>query len=188
WQQVLKPHGNTMPDKFRHNLPELRPNRRAVKRSSADVEYFPCRSVDSIDGQPERPHKIIHEQQVPHLLAVAVDRDRLSGQHRNYEVRHPTLILGPKLPRAVNAAHPEDDRWQVVNSAVVSDVLIRRSFRAAVGRVKVERLCLRDTVRAFSEAIAALPLDNRHVFHSTIYLIGRRKYYNRLASTLPCSL
>src|SRR5438067_395823 len=173
---AVKFHRNFTPGKFLHEFPELRPNRDGVRRSAADIKYFPCRPVDSLGCQAERPHKIIHEQHVSDLLAIAVDRDRSSGQHRDYEVRQPTLILGPKLARAINAAHPEDDGWQVINSSIVPHVLIRRSFRAAVGRMKIERLCLRDTVWAFAEAITTVLLNNRHVFHSAIDLIRRRKY------------
>src|SRR5262249_31046828 len=118
-------------------------------------------------------------------LTIALNRDRHSIHQRDNKMSIQTLILCTKLSRAINAAHTEDDGWQVVNASVVPHILIGCSLGAAIGRVKVERSRLRDTIGQSGEDIPAGPFDNRHVFHSAIYFIRGGKYHDWLTSALP---
>ncbi len=55
-------------------------------------------------------------------------------------MRDPALVFVAELPRPRDARHAEHDRRQIVDARVVADVLVRRTLRAAVGRVKIEPL------------------------------------------------
>ena len=62
-----------------------------------------------VDHQIDRVDQVLDEQDVTHLPAVAVDRDRLRPRRLQQEVGDPALILVAALVRPVDAAHPEDD-------------------------------------------------------------------------------
>src|SRR5205823_10613753 len=110
----------------------------------ADVVDLTGCGIDFLHGQAESTHQVVDEQHVPYLLAITVDRDRLSGYGRDDEVRQPSLVFRAELSRAVDAAHPEDHRRKVVDAGVVVHVLVRRPLGTAVGRVEIKRSGLRD--------------------------------------------
>src|SRR5436190_3825608 len=56
----------------------------------------------------------------------------------------PSLILGAKLPRSVDAAHPQYGRVHPVNARVVPHVLVGGTLGASVGTIKVQRNIFRD--------------------------------------------
>src|SRR3989440_303258 len=76
-------------------------------RATADV------TDQATAGRPrdERLHRldeIVDEEDVAHLLAVTVDRDRPTQQRADHEMGDPALVLDAELARPADAAHPED--------------------------------------------------------------------------------
>src|SRR5207248_5073899 len=109
-----------------------------IGRSAAEIEYAPVDPVDVLQGAHIGIHRVADIEDVAHLLAVAVDGDRLALERSDEEMRDPALILGPHLPLSVDAAHPEHDRRNAEAAAVIEDILVSRAFGAAVGRMKIE--------------------------------------------------
>jgi hypothetical protein len=70
----------------RQQLAELLPDGEGVAWPPADIEYLPGGHVDLLDRQSEGAHQVVHEEDVAHLLAVAVDCDRVPGEGRDHEV------------------------------------------------------------------------------------------------------
>ena len=83
--------------------------------------------------------EIVDEQQVAHLLAVAVDRDRPSLHRADQEMRDPALVLGAVLVRPVDAAHAEHGGRETEAAGVIEHVLVGGAFRTAVGAVELQR-------------------------------------------------
>src|SRR6266851_4303166 len=125
---------------LRQHLTELVPHRESVAGAATDVEDIAGGDVDLLRCQPKRPHEVIDEKHVPDLLAVTVDRNGLAGHRGDDEVGNPSLVLVAELSWTVYAAHPEDDRRQVVDPRVIAHILVRGALRATVGRVEVEWL------------------------------------------------
>src|SRR6266550_8539194 len=65
-----------------------------VFRAAADVEGLAGDVGQALLGRQESIDEIIDEQGVAHLLAVAVERDRLPVGRTDHEMREPALILG----------------------------------------------------------------------------------------------
>jgi len=113
-----------------------------VLRAAADVVDLSARMLGLVDhGRVERA-QVARIEEVAHLQAVAVDRERPVVEDRMYEVRYPSLVFRPVLMRAVDAALAQDDRVHVKAARVVPDVLIGGSFAASVRAVEVDRLAL----------------------------------------------
>src|SRR5262249_27390978 len=119
---------------------ELPPHRERVEATSADIEDFAGHAVDLFDRETQGAHKIVDKEHIPHLLAVAVNRDRAASKRRDDEMGHPSLVLGAKLTRPINAAHAEDNGRQPVYASIVPDILVGRPLRAAIGGMEVKRL------------------------------------------------
>ena len=90
-------------------------------------------------------------------------------------MRHPALVLGPKLARSVDAGHAEDDGAQSVDAGVIVNVLVGGAFRTAVGGVEVERLQFADAVSVgfrIGEVIAGPRLGRLAVGQGPVHLVG----------------
>ena len=115
---------------------------------AADVERLPGDGIAMFIRRFVSARQVVDVQHVAHLLAVAVDRDRLAQHRGDGEPGDPALVLDAELARAVDAGLAEGDRAQAVDAGVVGHVLVGGALRAAVGRVEVQRLRLGDAVRA----------------------------------------
>src|SRR4051812_3305086 len=142
-------------------------------------------------GQEERVYQVIHAENVPNLSPVTVQGDRPAFERANKEVGNPTLVLGPELVRAVNAAHPEHDRRYAEGPCVVEHILIGRTFGAAVGAVEVERPGLTHPglaepgIHWFVPQVATPQLD---VLQRAVHLVGRSKNERRRGRLRPDGL
>jgi hypothetical protein len=139
---IVETYGKRFILERRHEGAELAPHRERIEAASANVEDFAGHAIDLFDGETEGPHKVINEKYVPHLLSIAVNRDRAAGQRRDDEMGNPPLVLSAELTRSINAAHAEDNGRQPVYATVVPDVLVGRPLRAAIGGMEVKRLRL----------------------------------------------
>src|SRR6185312_4572363 len=83
--------------------------RHHVRRAAADVEDLALDPIDALDRGLEAVEKIVDEEDVAHLLAVAVDRDRLPLGRGDREPRDPALILDAELAAPVDARLAEGD-------------------------------------------------------------------------------
>ena len=72
---------------FRQELAKLPPNGQRVRRPSTDVIDLACCGVDLVHSQMECSDQVIYKQDIPHLLAVAVDGNGPTGGGRNHEMR-----------------------------------------------------------------------------------------------------
>ena len=117
-------------------------------------------------------------EDVAHLAAVAVDRDRLAVERADQEMRDPALVLGSHLARAVDAAHAHHAGRHAEAARVVEHVLIGGALRAAVGRVEVERAVLADALRAdarIARHVGVVGLVERDVGEVAVDLVGAAK-------------
>src|SRR5215471_60666 len=108
---VFEVDRNLFAGQLPQQISKFRPYRKRVGRTTPNVEDLASHSIDIADRQAQSSNEIIDEKDVPHLLSVAVYRNRLARECRDNEMSHPPLILRAELPRAVNAAHPEHDGW-----------------------------------------------------------------------------
>ena len=74
-----------------------------VVRAAPDVEDLSGRAADSLEGVRVEAVQVADVEQVAHLEAVAVDRQRSTPDHGVEEVGDPPLVLVPVLVRAVDA-------------------------------------------------------------------------------------
>src|SRR5690606_12364808 len=100
------------------------------------------------------------------------DGDALLLRGADGEPRDPALVLDAELPRAVDAALPEDHRREPIDAVVVPDVLVRGALAASVRRVEVEGPRLRGAEGEVFVAVAPLILDDLHVLHAAVDLVG----------------
>ena len=82
--------------------------------------------------QLEGPHEVVDIQQVAHLLAVAIDCERLAGRDRQHEVGDPALVFIAELARSINARHAKHDGAQLVDACVIVHVLVGGALRATI--------------------------------------------------------
>jgi hypothetical protein len=59
----------------------------------------PARRLDPVERGTHGAHQVVDPEEVAHLVAVAVHRDRRTREERAGEVRHPPLILRAELAR-----------------------------------------------------------------------------------------
>src|SRR5687767_14960779 len=129
--------------KLREQVEQLQQADR-VSWATTEVECVAGQLLHVLLGKQKRVNKIVDDQDVTHLFAVAVNRYRFAVERSNDEVRDPTLIFVAVLVRPVNAAHAKDERRNSIGPRVLNDVLIRRAFRATVRTMKVERAVFGD--------------------------------------------
>src|SRR5581483_4027646 len=86
----------------------------------------------------------MNTKHVAHLASVAIDYDGFLLQGRIEEMRDPSLVFGAKLSRPGNARHPQDHGGKLIDSGEIVNILVGSAFRAAIRRMKVQRLRLRD--------------------------------------------
>ena len=126
-------------------------------------------------GEQQRVDEVVDEQQVAHLLAVAIDRDRQALQRADQEMRDPALVLGAVLVRPVDAAHAEH-RGRAGRSCGRSRARTdrrhpsssRRGCGTASGRVSAMPVR-----RARPPARSGWPRSASHVVDRAIDLVGR---------------
>src|SRR6266404_1192053 len=104
------------------------------------------------------------------------------------EVRKPALVLVPELPRAIDAAHAKHDGAKAIDARVVAHVLICRSLRASIRRVKVERAGFGDPIWQVAILVARILLYQRDVLHAAVHLVCGCEHHHRLTRALPRSL
>src|SRR6266404_7446453 len=185
---VAVTHSDCFPVQLGQKLPELFPHGQCVRRPPADVVDLPGCDADLVHGTPQGSHEILHEQDVPHLLPVSIDCDRRPGPSRYDEVRKPALVLVPELPRAIDAAHAKHDGAKAIDARVVAHVLICRSLRASIRRVKVERAGFGDPIWQVAILVARILLYQRDVLHAAVHLVCGCEHHHRLTRALPRSL
>ncbi len=95
-----------LPFQPRHQLAQAQ----RVGRPTADVEHLASDRVDPLVGGLVGVDQVVDPERVADLLAVAEDRERLAGDHRDAEPGDPPLVLDPELPCPVDAALAEDSR------------------------------------------------------------------------------
>jgi hypothetical protein len=103
--------------------------------------------IDPIARQQVGVERVVDEQQIAHLPAVAVDGDRPARERTDQEMGDPALVLGAELAGAVEAAHAEHDGGQTVHACVVEHVLVGGALGAAIGAEQLERTALVDRRR-----------------------------------------
>jgi len=148
-----------------------------VARAAADVERAAAHDLDLLPRADERVDEVVDEQDIAHLSAVAVDRDRFARERAAQEVGDPALVLGAELVRAVDAAHAEHRGGQPEAARVVEDVLLGARLRAAVRRAGLDGPLLVDAAaveRAVDRAPASALADQREVRQRAVDLVGGR--------------
>src|SRR5262245_6398083 len=117
--------------------------------------------------------QILDPENVAHLFAVAVDRDRLAENGGNREPSDPPLVLDSKLAGAVDTGLPEHHGPQAIDPMIVPDVLIGTTFGAAIGGVKIEWIGLVNPSDEFTICVATVFLDDFGGIHLPVNFIGR---------------
>src|SRR5215213_10820586 len=103
-------------------------------------------------------------------------------------MRQPALVLGAELARAVDATHAEDHRRQVIDAGVVAYVLVRRSLRAAVRGVEVQRPGFRYPIWEIEDIVARGARHDGHLFQTAVDLVRRREDDDRPSPAQPSDL
>src|SRR4051794_35613812 len=85
-----------------------------VPRSATDVESLTGEPVGVVHRRQHRIDEVLDVQDVPNLLAVAIDRKRMLLRGTDEKVRYPALVFGAELMRTVDTTHPKDDVRQIV--------------------------------------------------------------------------
>ena len=119
-------------------------------------------------------------------MAIGLRVDRA-----DQEVREPALVLGPALPWAVDAAHPEHHRGDLEAVGIVEDVLIGGALRAAVGRAKREPAMLANPVglhRVVDRTPARAFEPQRQIGQAPVHLVGGREHDRRRFGQVPDGL
>src|SRR6267378_5399772 len=145
-----------------------------VLRAAADVVDLPARLIYLVDHDRVQGAKVSRVEKVPHLRAVAVDRERTVVEDRMDEMGYPALVLGSVLVGAVDAALPQDDGIHAKAAGVVANVLVGSALAAAVRAVEVDRLAF------FTGNVVSVELS--------IHLIRRCENKRRLRIVQPRGL
>ena len=74
-----------------------------VGRAAADVERLAADRIDPLQRARSSVDQVADPEHVANLLAVAVDRQRLTGQGCDAEPGDPALVLDAELPCAIDA-------------------------------------------------------------------------------------
>src|SRR5262245_59232639 len=116
------------PAQLRKDLTEFAPDSQRIRRPAANVVDLAHGDVNLGDRKPEGPNQVVDEQDVTHLLTVAVNGDRGTGSNGDQKMRHPPLVFVAELPGPVNAAHAEHYGGNTVDPVIVSYVLVGGAF------------------------------------------------------------
>ncbi len=103
-------------------------------------------------------------------------------------MRQPPLILGSELTGTVNATHAKHHCRQPVDATVVPHILVPRSFRTTIWRMKIQRLGLGNPLGKIAIGVALGPFRDSHFFHTSIHFVGGSKDEGRTPSAEPCTL
>src|SRR5579884_2136330 len=132
-------------------------------------------------------HQVIDAQHVSYLLSIAVDNERDPLQRRVEEVCHPSLVFIAKLAGSRDTRHTEHHRGNVINPCVIVHVLIGGALRAAVWRMKIQWLLLRNTPN-IAETVARLSGLQSVLPQVAVNLVCRREQQERTITALPHGL
>ena len=135
--------------------------------------------------QLERVQQIVYEQDVPDLFAVAVYHYGVFQRGRYGEPCNPTLVLDAELAIAVYAGLAQHHRPEIVDPAVIPDILVSASFRASVRGVKIERHLLAHPVRQVLILVPVVMQPDGHVFHPAVHLVCGGENQHRVTQVLP---
>src|SRR5690625_4149254 len=142
---------------------------------TTDIECLARQLIDMLLQGQESRYQIVHEQDVEHLFSIAIQRDRLSLERAYQEMRHPALIFGSELMRAINTTHAQRRRRQAHAAGIIDGVLISPTFRAAIRAMEIKTVRFADTVLANFrvQRLVALPdQTQRDIRQGAIDLIG----------------
>ena len=106
---------------------------------------------------------------------------------RDGEPGDPTLVFNAKLSQTIDARLSEVDRAKPVNPGVVYCILVRRAFRATVGRMKVKRLRFRNSIWAVRQCVMRRCLSNLQASQLAIDLVGGSVEEDRFGKILAQS-
>src|SRR5579863_9696273 len=146
--------------------------RKNIGRSTPNVISLSHRRVTGRKSSIVSIQQIVNEKNIPNLLPITVDRDRAAQLGCNHEPCHPTLIFCAELAVAVNAGLAKHDRSEPVDAVVVHDILISRTFRAAVGRMEIQIAVFGHTRGKRTVSVPAVLFDYPDVGHLSIDFVG----------------
>jgi hypothetical protein len=115
-----------------------------IARPAAEIERLAREVADTVEDGTVGAHRVIHMQDVAHLVPIAIDGDRLALQRTDEEMGNPALVFGSELPLAVDAAHAQHRRRHLIAAGIIEHILVGRALRAAVRRVKFDWPALAD--------------------------------------------
>src|SRR5205085_7092410 len=108
-------------------------------------------------SQIEEIEQVVHVKQITNLFPIPVHGHLFFLRGCNKEPCQPTLVFSSKLPRSIDAALPRNDRAKSINPRVIPRVLVARTFRTAIWRMKIQRRCLVDPEWTVAVGVASLP-------------------------------
>src|SRR5258706_9465651 len=109
-----------------------------ILRPAAQVEGSAWDRVDV--GECSEPGRdcVIDVQGGADLQAVTKNPDRAAPDRLEHEVGNPTLIFGPELAGAVDAAHPQHGGAQAIHARIVADIVVGGPPGASIRTIEVE--------------------------------------------------
>ena len=121
----------------------------AFRRPAAEVEGAARYRPDPPPSREIGGDRVVHEQDIAHLPAVAVNGDRFARQRPKQEMRDPALVLRAALPPSVDAAHAQH-RCREARNCARSRARIgpRRPWSSRTGVWKLIGAVFADAVRA----------------------------------------
>src|SRR5208282_1523259 len=147
--------------------------REGAFRAAAGIENLAANASDPAQRRIVKPHQVIDEKHVPHLLAVAVNSNAPAGKRRDDEPRDPSLILHAVLPRAVDAGLAEDDGVESVDPGIITHILVRRALGTSVRGMKIKRRRFRYAGFRMLQAIASCSFTEAHPLHPAVNFVCR---------------
>src|SRR5690606_35975287 len=103
-----------------------------VGYATSDVECMSRELRELAAHSEQRSYEIVDVQHVPHLAAIAENRQWVVTERASEKVGNPALVAVRLLVRPVDATHAKYHRGEAVATAIVEHVLVGGAFRAAV--------------------------------------------------------
>src|SRR3569832_1775035 len=157
-------------------------------RPATDVVVLTRHVMDMALCELHGVDQIVDVHEVALLIAVAVDHERLAREHSLDEVRDPALIFVAELTRAIDTAHAEYGRGQVVVLRVIQDVLIGAALRTAVGTAEAKRRGLAKSAAAYQRIdgfVAPADQFELELIEAAVHFIGRGEHEARRLRQAP---
>src|SRR3569832_388335 len=159
-----------------------------IARPATDVVGLTRQVMDMALCELHGVDQIVDVHEVAHLIAVAVDHERLAREHSLDEVRDPALIFVAELTRAIDTAHAEYGRGQVVVLRVIQDVLSGAALRTAVGTAEAKRRGLAKSAAAYQRIdgfVAPAVQFELELIEAAVHFIGRGEHAARRLRQAP---